>query len=256
MPLQSSEAGRRPPPQGPPTQPDVEPKTETAIRRVKDEPQFTADDRPVSFQHVFTEELVPARQRRWPVLLLLAMIGGGGAGAIGLMIKSRNTVVAEAALDASAPVPPDAASVPLPGDAQAELDAGDVIVVPEPDAGRLVHPPRIEPRPDAGSALPDTPNHRGTIGVQVLTKPEGANLYDGGGHYRGPGGAQLEEPFGKKLAIQCRQPGYKPGTVEVSFDGTSTAVLCVLQRIKVCIKDIKNPFDDCVEPAPAGPGAP
>jgi len=250
MPLQSSEPARAP--QDPPTQQDFETKTQAATRRVKDEPQFTADDRPVSFQHVFTEELVPARQRRWPVLLLLAMIVGGGAGAIGLMIKSRNTVVAEAARDAGPPAPIDAASVLLPRDAEAELDAGDVIVVPEPDAGRLIRPPRIEPRPDAGSVIPVTPNHRGTIGVQVLTKPEGANLYDDGGHYRGPGGAQLEEPFGKKLTVHCKQPGYKPGTVEVSFDGSSTAVLCVLERIKVCVKNLKNPFDDCVDPdAPA-----
>jgi serine/threonine protein kinase len=251
MPLQSSEAGR-PWPQDPAAHPSFETKTDATTRRVKDEPQFTADDRPVSFQHVFTEELVPARQNRWPVLLLLAMIAGGGAGAIGLMIKSRNTVIAEASRDAGALAPPDAASVLLPGDAEAALDAGDVIVVPEPDAGQLLRPPRTEPRLDAGRVLPETPNHRGTIGVQVLTKPEGANLYDDGGHYRGPGGAQLEEPLGKKLTVHCKQPGYKPGTVEISFDGSATAVLCVLQRIKVCIKDIKNPFDDCVDPASPG----
>ncbi len=93
------------------------------------------------------------------------------------------------------------------------------------DAGRIL----IErARRDAGPpVVHETPNGRGTIIVQVLTKPEGANLYDNGQHYRGPGGAQLEEPFGSKLTITCRQPGYKPGTVDVSFDGNTTAVLCV-----------------------------
>jgi len=94
----------------------------------------------------------------------------------------------------------------------------------------------------------ETPNHRGTIVVQVLTRPEGANLYEGS-TYRGPGGTQIEELLGKKLTITCRQPGYKDGTVEISFDGHTQAVLCVLERIKRCIAGLKNPFDDC-EPAP------
>ena len=105
---------------------------------------------------------------------------------------------------------------------------------------------------DAGVALPQTPNHRGTILVQVLTKPEGANLYESG-HYRGPGGAQLEEELGARRTVTCKLPGYKPGTVEVVFDGKTEAVLCVLQRIKICIEGVKNPFDDC---EPAGSAAP
>jgi len=237
MPLQSSEAAT--PARAPATLTDAEHKTSSAIRRVKDEPQFTADDRPVSFQHVFTGELVPARGRRWPALLLLAMIGASAAGVIALVVKSHNAVVAEAGRDAGVIVRPTDAAAPPP------VDASDIIVVPEPDAGRPLHPPRIDPRPAAGSVLPATPNHRGTILVQVLTKPEGANLYDDSNHYRGPGGAQLEEPFGKKLVVHCNQPGYKPGTVEVHFDGATSAVLCVLQRIKLCINNIKNPFDDC-----------
>lgn len=46
------------------------------IRRVRDEPEFTADDRPPSCQHVFSEDIAPTRERRWPVVLLLALIGG------------------------------------------------------------------------------------------------------------------------------------------------------------------------------------
>ncbi|HEY0481784.1 MAG TPA: protein kinase [Kofleriaceae bacterium] len=249
MPLASAEPA--PPPA---TTPGVDPaRASSPIRRVKDEPEFTADDRPPSFQHVFTEELAPARERRWPLLLLFALIAGGAAGAFAVVVKSRRAVVAEGERDAGAiAVLRDAAAHELPGPpgpnppADAAADAADLIVLPEPDAGRTIARPA--PRDAAAQVPPATPNGRGTIMVQVLTRPEGANLYDGY-HYRGPGGAQLEEPFGSKLTITCRQPGYKPGSVEIAFDGRTEAVLCVLERIKRCIDGLKNPFDDC-EPAP------
>jgi hypothetical protein len=236
------------------------PAPQPITRRVKDEPEFTADDRPPSFQHVFTDELLPPPPRRWPLLLLFAMILGGAVGAVALVLKSRSAVVAEATRDASVvvltadagrPMPPPP---PPPAPVDAAPDAADLIVLPEPGAGR---PVRVVAHHDAGAAtLPDTPNHRGTIMVQVLTKPEGASLFDGT-HYRGPGGAELEEAFGTKLAITCRQTGYKPATVEINFDGNTTAVLCELKRIKICINNIKNPFDDCEVdtngPAPTTP---
>jgi hypothetical protein len=243
VPLQSSE----PAAPSSPTRPGVEPAPAPPpiTRRVKDEPEFTADDRPVSFDHVFTEENVKVQPRRWPLLMLFAMIVGGASGAVALVIKSRGAGVAEATRDAGVTRPADAALVIAPADAP-RPDAADLVVLPEPepDAGPRVRP---APRRDAGTAaaaVPETPNHRGTIQVQVLTRPEDATLYDGT-HYRGPGGAQLEEPYGTRLVITCRQPGYKPGRVEIMFDGSTEAVLCVLQRIRVCVKDLKNPFDDC-----------
>jgi serine/threonine protein kinase len=259
MPLQT------PPSPSPPTRPGVEPAPapQPITRRIKDEPQFTADDRPLSFQHVFTDELAPVRARRWPLLLLFGMIAGGATGAVALVLKSRHAVVAEANRDASTIPAADAGplddAVAFDPVRDAAADAADLIVEPVPDAGRIIVDTR--PRRDAGvigNVLHDTPNGRGTIIVQVLTKPEGANLYDNGQHYRGPGGAQLEEPWGSRLTITCRQPGYKSGTVEVNFDGNTTAVLCVLQRIKLCINNIKNPFDDCeLDPsAPPGPSTP
>jgi hypothetical protein len=102
--------------------------------------------------------------------------------------------------------------------------------------------------------LADTPNHRGTIQVQVLTKPEGANLFDGT-TYRGPGGTQLEEPYGTRRVLTCRERGYRPGKVEVVFDGKTEVRICVLERIKICVHNIKNPFDDC-ELDPDAPVAP
>jgi len=258
MALASSEPGA---PASPGTQPGVEPaRASTTARRVKDEPEFTAGDRPLSFQHVFTDELVPARGRRWPLLLLFALILGGATGAVALVIRSHRAVVAERNRDAGVvELPGDAAIVRAPVDA--EPDAADLIVLPEIDAGRVVRiPSRRDAGAGSGAALPETPNHRGTILVQVLTKPEGANLYDDDHHYRGPGGAQVEEPLGTRRTFTCKQPGYKPGTIEVSFDGNTTAVLCVLLRIKVCINGIKNPFDDCEldpsAPPAAPPGAP
>ncbi|HEX7843132.1 MAG TPA: serine/threonine-protein kinase [Kofleriaceae bacterium] len=258
----------------PPTTPGVEPaRASSPIRRFKDEPEFTAGDRrsriagggdpdgsaggagglprgidrPLSFQHVFAEELAPARRRRWPVLILFALIAGGAAGAFAIVVKTRGRVIAEAQRDAGVIALPADAGPPGPREPiDAATDAADLIVLPEPDAGRRI---AVLPRRDAGArGAPDAANGRGTVTVQVLTRPEGANLYDGT-TYRGPGGTNFEEPLGTRMTITCRQPGYQPGIVEVTFDGRTEAVLCVLTRIKRCIEGLKNPFDDC-EPAP------
>jgi hypothetical protein len=33
--------------------------------------------------------------------------------------------------------------------------------------------------------------------------------------------------------------------VQLVFDGKTEVVLCTLVRVKICINNIKNPFDDC-----------
>ena len=193
---------------------------------------------------------VPSRPARAPLAIGLALLAGGAASAVGLAVKhggaggaGRDAEVTLVARDAGTAT----------ARADAAPDAADPVAIAVLDAGPVVGP---TVRRDAGPASPispvaaDPPNHRGTIRVQVLTRPEGASLYDGT-HYRGPGGTELEEPLGKKLVITCRHPGYKPGTAQVSFHKDATAVLCVMQRIKICIDGIKNPFDDC-ELAPAG----
>ena len=234
-------------------------------RRPKDEPEFVAqaERKPLTFEHVWTEsDLTPPRSR-WPMLVLLALLLGGGALAAVLVLSSRSstsdtpndthltqapadagvatadaTLVAEA-VDAAMPVPP--------------RDARDAVVVLRPDDdGPRIPAHRRDAGPKPVRPL-DTPNGRGTIMVQVLTKPEGAALYVGYS-YRGPGGATLEEPFGSQLEVRCRMKGYKEGKVQITFDGNTEAVLCVLERIKVCIDGIKNPFDDCeVAEPPADP---
>ena len=242
-----------PGPPSPPTTPGVEPaRASSPIRRVRDEPEFTADDRPPSFQHVFTEEIAPTHERRWPIVLLLALLGGGAAGAFALIVTSRRAVTEtprDAAIvampaDAAPPPPPP----PVPMDAAPE-DA-DLIVLPEPDAGRRWV---VTVRRDAGiDAMPETPNHRGTISVTVLTQPEGAQLFIDG-HDSGLGGTHVEAPLGARKAVTCRMTGYHDGHVDVSFDGQHDAALCVLKRIVLCIDPLKNPFDDCESQTPTPP---
>jgi len=223
-------------------------------RRLRDEPEFVTRDKPATFEHVFTRspsvaDDEPLPRRRWPILVLGALILGGAAGAIALVAKSHGRAVAKASRDAGdGLVVAEAAVVVL-----AEPDAGVLVVVPvdaadlvvlEPDAGRvaIARPPR-----DAAAVvavIPNTPNGRGTISIQIITKPEGANLYEGHS-YRGPGGTNMEQPFGAKVDLTCRKSGYKPGTVQLVFDGKTEYAMCVLTRIKICINNIKNPFDDC-----------
>ncbi len=226
------------------------PKSRTAPH----EPQFTGGDKPRTFDHVWTESDLPRQRSKWPLVILLLLIVGGGATAFGLLYVKRNEVetpppardasIAMVTPDAQAviPVAPDAEVMVTDADvADAPPDAKEDIVVVTPDAS-------IRRRPDAGvsnvGVIPDTPNQRGTIMIQVLTKPEGATLYVGTS-YRGPGGATLEEPLGSRLEVRCTQKGYKEGKVSLVFDGRTEVALCVLTRIKICIDNVKNPFDDC-----------
>ena len=246
MPLQSSEAAL------PASQAEALPGTPRArpapaTHRINDEPELTARDRPPSFQHVSSDALAPAR-RRWPRPLVLALIASGAAGAVALVVTHRHDGVAGRIRDAGL--------VALPVDAgmrqalQAPIDtvpdATELVALPAPDAGEGIGP--LAP-PDA-----ETPDHRRTVVVQVVTRPGGASLYEGG-HHRGPSGIEIEAPLGTKRVLTCRQPGYKPGTVEINFNGTTTIATCVMQRIKICIDGIKNPFDDC-EIDPARPATP
>ncbi len=228
-------------------------------RRLKNEPEFTASDRPHTFEHVLDDADAPMGRKAWPLILALLLFAGGTATVVMLMMKKSQTsahedagvVVVAPPADAALAMTVDATAVALVTP-DAGVDAQDDIVVVRTDAG-VIHVRR-----DAGSVvtnvIPDTPNGRGTIMIQVLTKPEGANLY-AGTTYRGPGGTQLEEPLGSKLDLRCHQQGYKDGKVSLVFDGRTDVVLCSLQRIKICINNIKNPFDDC-ELDPTKPSVP
>jgi len=230
-------------------------------RRLKNEPEFTASDKPPTFEHILDEADVPRGRSPWPLIVMMLLILGSAGAVIAIMMKSRSAatdrpdagviVVTPPVADAGVPQPDATVIAMIPPDAtpddapleDAPVDAQDDIVVVKTDAGVL----RV--RRDAGMgvvgpSIPVTPNGRGTIMIQVLTKPEGANLY-AGNTYRGPGGTQIEEPFGARLEVRCRQQGYKEGRVELVFDGKTEVAMCTLQRIKLCINNIKNPFDDC-----------
>jgi len=245
------------PSQPPQSSPTTRRSHSPTARRLKNEPEFTASDKPLTFEHVLEDTDVPRGRKAWPLVLALLLFAGGTTAVVVLMMrKNPGTSAHEDAGVIAVPASADAAPAPdaavvalVPADAavvaeaaDAAIDAQDDVIVVRTDAGV------IRPRPDASvvvtNVIPDTPNRRGTIMIQVLTKPEGANLY-AGTTYRGPGGTQLEEPLGAKLDIRCHQQGYKDGKVSLVFDGKTDVVLCTLQRIKICINNIKNPFDDC-----------
>jgi len=78
----------------------------------------------------------------------------------------------------------------------------------------------------------------------VITKPDEGVLYINDS-YRGPSGVTIEDVLGTRARIKCTHPGYEPGFVDVTFDGKTEIVVCVMERVKRCIDGIKNPFDDC-----------
>lgn len=249
----------------PATHQGVAPTRSSSTARRIDEPAFTPGEQPLPFRHV-------APRRRRTRLLLFAMIGAGAAGAAGLVIRSRHAVVTEASRDANLVARTgDAMTKHAPIDAApagAAVDDADLLVGPALDAGRdagQIARPSVPPDArvpgtstiPSASAIPGASNPRGTIQVQIITQPEGADLYDDEQHYRGIGGGRVEEPFGARRTFTCKQSGYKPGTIKVSFNGGSAAVICALKRIKICINGIKNPFDDCeIDPAQAPAQAP
>jgi len=216
----------------------------TPTNRVKGEPEFvTVTDKP-SFDAVYDDDALPVQRSRWPLVVLAVLSLGAAGAAVALFAAKREhepsptppRIVTAAPADAALVVEPplvDAAVIVEP-----PLDAAEVT---RTDAGVRVRPARDAAMPVGPIA---TPNGRGTIMIQVVTKPEGAQLF-AGTTYRGDGGTTLEEPFGSKLDLRCRQKGYKEGRVELVFDGNTEVALCVLQRIKICIDNVKNPFDDC-----------
>jgi serine/threonine protein kinase len=225
------------------------PRSRAPTNRIKDEPQFVTREKPITFEHVFTDGALPAQKRLWPYVLLFALILGAGAGAVVLVIKARSHV-ADAPRDAGRVVTanPDAATFDEPS----LVDATDIVVLVDAQATIGVRTSKDAGRP--GSAAITTPNGRGTISIQVITKPEDATLYNGT-TYTGPGGTNVEQPYGSKLVLTCKKQGYKTGTVEIVFDGKTEVAMCTAPRIKLCIDNIKNPFDDCeIDPSKPVPG--
>jgi hypothetical protein len=187
---------------------------------------------------------------------LLALVGGSAIGSIALIATRNKDRESRLALGGDAGVhvridanvhEPDASVVvavvsdaDFPGadarTARPALDAGPRVFANTPDATAL----------DVDGGFGITPTRRG-VAIQVITKPEGANLYVGHS-YRGPGGTTLEEQRGTKLTVECRLRGYTPGTVHLVFNGDTEYAMCTLKREKICIDGVHNPFDDCDKP--------
>ncbi|HEY4056868.1 MAG TPA: serine/threonine-protein kinase [Kofleriaceae bacterium] len=225
------------------------------------EPQFTHSDKPRTFEHLWTETELPRPKSRWPIVIIFGLLAMGAvATAVALVIvkKTDGPTRRDAAVPIAMTTPDAAVVVPVEIDAapvidaaidapeEAPLDANKTpeIIVTDPhrDAGpHIVHVPKQH---DAGPTIVATPNGRGTYGIQVVTKPEGATLFVGGS-YHGPGGTTIEYPAGTRIDVTCHMLGYTDGVAHLVFDGTSEIAVCPLTRIKRCLDNIHNPFDDC-----------
>jgi len=193
---------------------------------------------------VFTDGGAPATRRVWPYVLLFALILGAAGGAIALVIESRGRAShtpRDAGLVATghdANVADALLAVPVAEDAS--VDALDIVVLV--DAGHIA----VRPTKDAavGSTAIHTPNGRGTIQIQVITKPE-TRRSTTTPRTPAPAARTSRCRSARSSRSRARRPGYKPGKVQLVFDGRQEIALCALQRIKICIDNIKNPFDDC-----------
>ena len=220
-------------------------------KRVANEPRFVTSQRPHTFEHVFEEGgEAPRRRSRWPVLAGLVLLAAGGGIAAALVLRGGS----DEAAGRDEPAPADAAVV-------AVADAG---VTATPDATVIAELPVDAGVADAGTGrirkngggkridagIPkDRLTPRGTVAIQVFTKPEGGTVYVGSS-YRGPSGTTIEEAPGTRVKIKCTLPGYDPGLVDVTFDGEREIVMCRPVRPTRCVGSLHNPFDDCPDPEP------
>lgn len=218
---------------------------------VRDEPEFVKTG-VSSFEHVFLEAPPPPRSRRW-LLIGLGLLVAGAAGAtvaVTLRRDQGSTVVATAADARLAEAAPEGdaalAEAPTPSGGDAGDDAGDDDATGGgPSSGKRdggsgrTRPGR---RKDARTASADD---RRPITVQILTYPAELTSVYRGRTYRGPHGTQVVEPYGTVARFTCTKAGYHDGYVDVKFDDNTPVVVCIMKRKKVCVDDLKNPYDDC-----------
>ncbi|HUH05572.1 MAG TPA: protein kinase, partial [Kofleriaceae bacterium] len=204
------------------------------------DPAFLSSADPGSLGLYDDDFETPATRSRWPALLLAALVLGGGAIAAVLLLRGSpadEVVTAGSIADAAV----------LAGEI-ADSSVGDATVVVEvtPDAAPQVgtKPPRKPLNGKDPVTVPPPPGR--PTKVQVVTQPPGATLYIGQS-YTGTGDTYITRPAGTKVTVTCRVPSYQAGSVEVSFDGVTDVYLCQMKRVKKCIRDLKNPFDDCPE---------
>ncbi|MBV8758103.1 MAG: serine/threonine protein kinase [Deltaproteobacteria bacterium] len=198
------------------------------------EPEFVGA--PLTFNPVFDTPPEDDTRRRWPmVLLALLLLAVGAGGMIWLLGRTQHQ-------DETPPPPPralDAAVIAQQADAAVITELTDDAGVPPADATDIVVVPLDAGHArDAGAGL-----HPKTVRMTVYVRPGDAGVYIGTA-YRGPANTTIEEPYGKKIHIECKTANMK-GSVDVVFDGQRESVMCTATRQRFCVEGIKNPFDDC-----------
>jgi hypothetical protein len=132
--------------------------------------------------------------------------------------------------------------------AETPVDAPVVVEVPV-DAGTVT---AQRPTRDAGVGVSvGRPDKKGNVTIEVLTRPGDANVFIGN-NYRGPSGTRITDKFGSRVKIVCKTDTMK-GSVEVTFDGSLSAVMCTATRDRFCVPGLKNPYDDCEDDPNASP---
>ncbi|HEX4452823.1 MAG TPA: protein kinase [Kofleriaceae bacterium] len=200
------------------------------------EPQFVSTG-PITVlpQPMLDDELDEQPSRRWPIAAAALVLLGAGAGTVWYVSQQRD----------------DAATAHVLRDGAIErVPSSDALLVVQADDADLPVPPTVplDGRvialvPNDGGHSGFAPPHPDTITIEVMTRPGEAEVF--AGHtYRGPSGVKLTEPFGTKLAIECRAPHFK-GKIDLVFDGSETTRMCTAIRLPNCVQGLKNPYDDC-----------
>ncbi|MEZ4362083.1 MAG: protein kinase [Kofleriaceae bacterium] len=225
-------ASEAPPPQGP-APPALEPP-----RAIRDEPEFVRGA--VSFEHAYLEAPPAPPRRRWPVVVAALLITASAGATIAVMTRrspSPTTPVAQALVVDAPSAPPALIEAEEPA-APLAPDAGVAAVdAAGPDAPRATG--SSSRRRDARATVSGR-----VVTVQIITYPDDGTVYRGRS-YRGPGGTTVQEPYGTVARFTCTKVGYKEGFVDVKFDDKTPIAVCVMTRKKLCVDDLKNPYDHC-----------
>jgi serine/threonine-protein kinase len=211
-----------------------------STRRYRDEPQFVASDRPLNFTHIdeHAAKPTPRRRRRLGYLAAIAL-GGTAVAALGVIAARQRAASLPAGFteDARGDVAPpfaDAADslrvAELPVDAALGADAGLVVDAASGPADAGLVPAAL-------------------VALRVVTMPPGAQVYIGKSLV-GKDGVAIRRAPGTKEIIRCALPAgtaatYDPGAVDAVWPNSSSTIACKLKRRKVCVQDLKNPFDQC-----------
>jgi tRNA A-37 threonylcarbamoyl transferase component Bud32 len=237
-------------------------------RAVRDEPEFVKIG-VSSFEHVFLEAPPPPPRRRWPIIAAALLVAVGAGATIAVIAQRRSAPAPLVATLSDArtkeieragsgsdgedpahvnPPPEDVGSGPdepagSGSNAAADPGSGSTPAPNAPRDGGSGRNPRD--RRDARVAS----DSKRDVTVQILTYPEEGTVYRGRS-YRGPAGTTVVEPYGTTARFTCTKVGYKEGYVDVKFDEKTPIAVCVMTRKKLCVDDLKNPYDHCPDAGP------